>query len=162
MHRPGQRGDQGQGVGSQFHFTGRFGAVEQPQLSPEDRHASPELGGDAVLGLLERPHAPLEILVAEDNAVNQLVMKRLLQKRGHRVTFVSDGRSAIAAVFRERFDVVFMDVQMPELDGLEATRQIRQAETDGRRVPIVAHTAHPMQGDKQRCLEAADVQGASA
>jgi signal transduction histidine kinase/ActR/RegA family two-component response regulator len=142
------------GVGSQFHFTGRFGAVEQQQLSPDDRHSSPDLSGAAVLGLLERPHSPLEILVAEDNAVNQLVMKRLLHKRGHRVTFVSDGRSAVAAVFRERFDVVFMDVQMPELDGLEATRQIRQAKTDGRRVPIVALTAHAMQGDKQRCLEA--------
>jgi CheY-like chemotaxis protein len=120
------------GLGSQFHFTGRFGAVEQPERA--------DLNDDAVL----------------DNSVNQLVMKRLLHKRGHRVTFVADGRSAIAAVFRERFDVVFMDVQMPVLDGLEATREIRQAEAanHGSHVPIIALTAHAMQGDKQRCLEA--------
>jgi CheY-like chemotaxis protein len=145
------------GLGSQFHFTGRFGAVEQPERA--------DLNDDGVLGLLERPHAAtqsfrksegLDILVAEDNSVNQLVMKRLLHKRGHRVTFVADGRSAIAAVFRERFDVVFMDVQMPVLDGLEATREIRQAEAanHGSHVPIIALTAHAMQGDKQRCLEA--------
>ena len=99
--------------------------------------------------------APLNVLVAEDNAVNQLVMTRLLQKRGHQVTIVSDGRQAIDAVAANAFDVVFMDVQMPELDGLQATREIRRREAGThQRIPIVALTAHAMQSDMERCLEA--------
>jgi signal transduction histidine kinase/DNA-binding response OmpR family regulator len=99
-------------------------------------------------------HASLNILVAEDNAVNQLVMKRLLNKRGHRVTMVADGHSAVAAVAAGNFDVILMDVQMPELDGLQATREIRANEAGtGRRIPIVALTAHAMQSDQERCLE---------
>jgi len=99
-------------------------------------------------------HRPLNILVAEDNAVNQLVMTRLLQKRGHRATIVPDGRKAVDAVAATGFDIVFMDVQMPELDGLEATREIRKRE-DGthRRIPIVALTAHATQSDMDQCLE---------
>jgi signal transduction histidine kinase/ActR/RegA family two-component response regulator len=156
------------GVGSQFHFTGRFGVVEQ--LPAAQRDAAPSvLTAQAVSRLLEsragtqepqisaQPpssvHARLEILVADDNAVNQLVMKRLLHKRGHGVTAVSDGRSAAAAAARDRFDMVFMDVQMPGLDGLQATRQIRGTEV-GTRMPIIALTAHVMQDDKQRCLDA--------
>jgi len=98
--------------------------------------------------------AGLNILVAEDNAVNQLVMACLLKKRGHKVTIVPDGRKAIDAVAANAFDVVFMDVQMPELDGLEATREIRRREAGTRRrVPIVALTAHATQSDMDRCLE---------
>jgi CheY-like chemotaxis protein len=97
---------------------------------------------------------PLHILLAEDNAVNQLVMKRLLHKRGHTVTVVSDGRSAAEAVACDDFDIVFMDVQMPELDGLQATQQIRGTEAAHQRVRIIALTAHALQGDKQRCLDA--------
>jgi signal transduction histidine kinase/CheY-like chemotaxis protein len=148
------------GIGSQFHFTARFGVANPAQ----------PLSEAAVVGLLEtRPlnlpaaaaaaataaNGGLNILVAEDNAVNQLVMTRLLRKRNHQVTVVSDGRSAVDTVSRNDFDVVFMDVQMPVLDGLQATQEIRQAEADTHhRVPIVALTAHAMQGDKQRCLEA--------
>lgn len=84
---------------------------------------------------------PLNILVAEDNAVNQLVMTRLLRKRGHQVTVVSDGRGAIAAVSGEDFDLVLMDVQMPELDGLQATAEIRKSEEHtGRRQSIPARS----------------------
>jgi CheY-like chemotaxis protein len=98
--------------------------------------------------------AALNILVAEDNAVNQLVITRLLQLRGHKVTIVADGRKAIDAVAANAFDVVFMDVQMPELDGLEATREIRKREAGTpRRIPIVALTAHAMKSDMDRCLE---------
>ena len=98
--------------------------------------------------------AGLNILVAEDNAVNQLVMTCLLKKRGHEVTIVSDGRKAIDAVAANDFDIVFMDVQMPELDGLEATREIRRREAGTRhRVPIVALTAHATRSDMDRCLE---------
>ena len=97
---------------------------------------------------------PLNILVAEDNAVNQLVMTRMLQKRGHKVTIVTDGRKAIDAVAVSAFDIVFMDVQMPDLDGLEATREIRKREAGTQhRTPIVALTAHAMKSDMERCLE---------
>jgi signal transduction histidine kinase/CheY-like chemotaxis protein len=99
-------------------------------------------------------HTPLNILVAEDNAVNQLVMTRLLHKRGHKVTVVDDGRSAVEAVAGNDFDVVLMDVQMPVLDGLQATREIRDSEAGTQRhIPIVALTAHAMQSDQQRCLD---------
>jgi CheY-like chemotaxis protein len=95
----------------------------------------------------------LSILLAEDNAVNQLVMQRLLVKRGHRVTIAATGKAAIEAIEHETFDLVFMDVQMPEVDGFEATREIRRREASGRtRLPIVALTAHAMSGDRERCL----------
>jgi len=87
--------------------------------------------------------------------VNQLVMQRLLVKRGHRVTIAATGKAAIDALSRDRFDLVFMDVQMPEVDGFEATREIRKREASGQpRTPIVALTAHAMSGDRERCLEA--------
>src|SRR5579863_2714489 len=97
----------------------------------------------------------LNILLAEDNAVNVMVMKRMLQKRGHKVTVVGDGRSAIDAVAGGTFDLVFMDVQMPELDGLEATQEIRNREAGGHtRIPIFALTAHAMKSDRDVCVEA--------
>ncbi len=95
----------------------------------------------------------LNILLAEDNVVNQLVMQRLLVKRGHRVTIAATGKAAIEAAERESFDLVFMDVQMPEVDGFEATREIRRREAGGARLPIVALTAHAMSGDRERCLD---------
>ena len=107
-----------------------------------------------------RPHAGpagegLHILVAEDNHVNQTLAARILQKRGHRVTVVGNGREAVDAALGGRFDVVLMDVQMPEMDGLEATAAIRQAERGlDRHLPIVAMTAHAMKGDQDKCLEA--------
>lgn len=97
----------------------------------------------------------LHVLVAEDNPVNQRVVQLLLERRGHRVELVADGAEAVAAVRRARFDLVLMDVQMPQMDGIEATRAIRLAEagTD-RHLPIVAMTAHAMKGDRERCLDA--------
>jgi CheY-like chemotaxis protein len=97
----------------------------------------------------------LRVLLAEDNPVNQRVVLRLLQKQGHVVVVAGTGREAVGAWERERFDLVLMDVQMPELDGLEATGVIRAREQGtGRRVPIVAMTAHALKGDRERCLEA--------
>jgi signal transduction histidine kinase/CheY-like chemotaxis protein len=96
----------------------------------------------------------LRILLAEDNKVNQMVARRLLEKRGHIVTVVENGRAAVASAESGGFDLAFMDVQMPEMDGLEATAEIRKRETGGRRLPIVAMTAHTMKGDRERCLEA--------
>jgi CheY-like chemotaxis protein len=101
------------------------------------------------------PGGGLNILLAEDNPVNQLVMQGLLGKRGHRVIVAATGKLALEAMEREAFDLVFMDVQMPELDGFDATREIRLKERPGgRRVPIIALTAHAMSGDRERCLEA--------
>jgi signal transduction histidine kinase/ligand-binding sensor domain-containing protein/DNA-binding response OmpR family regulator len=99
-----------------------------------------------------RSAASLKILVAEDNPINQMVAVRLLEKRAHRVTVAATGREAVAAVERERFDLVLMDVQMPEMDGYEATAAIRQAEAGtGRHLPIFALTARAMKGDEERC-----------
>jgi PAS domain S-box-containing protein len=97
----------------------------------------------------------LRILLAEDNAVNQKLVVRLLEKRGHQVDITSNGRDAIAALERQPFDLVLMDVQMPEMGGFEATAAIRQKEQQtGGHVPILAMTAHAMKGDRERCLEA--------
>ena len=97
----------------------------------------------------------LRVLVAEDNRVNQLVVTRILEKLGHQVTVVGNGREALAAVETGKFDLIVMDVQMPEMDGLDATMAIRTWEkTTGTHVPIVAMTAHAMKGDRERCLAA--------
>jgi signal transduction histidine kinase/CheY-like chemotaxis protein/ligand-binding sensor domain-containing protein len=99
--------------------------------------------------------ASLEILLAEDNRVNQVVILRLLEKWGHHVTLASDGREALAALEKSSFDLVLMDVDMPEMDGFEATAAVRAREKTGMgHVFIMAMTAHAMKGDEQRCLEA--------
>ena len=96
----------------------------------------------------------LRLLLTEDNLVNQKLAKRLLEKRGHAVVIAGNGCEAVQALRQERFDVVLMDVQMPEMDGFEATKMIRARERDtGEHVPIVAMTAHAMKGDRERCLE---------
>jgi CheY-like chemotaxis protein len=97
----------------------------------------------------------LRILLAEDNVVNQRLVVRLLTKRGHSVQVAGDGQEAIRTLAQEPFDLILMDVQMPEVDGCEATRRIRAAErATGGHVPIIALTAHAMEGDQERCLEA--------
>jgi PAS domain S-box-containing protein len=103
------------------------------------------------------PQTILSVLVAEDNAVNQLLATRLLEKRGHRVVMTSNGREALEALAKERFDLVIMDVQMPGMDGLQATHSLREKEKekrDGFHQPVIALTAHAMKGDQERCLAA--------
>jgi len=95
------------------------------------------------------------ILLVEDNAVNQRLAARLLEKRGHTVAIAGNGKEALAALEKQSFDLVFMDVQMPEMDGFEATAAIRGKEkASGNHLPIIAMTAHAMAGDRERCLEA--------
>jgi len=103
----------------------------------------------------QETHRSLRVLLAEDNVVNQRLAARLMEKRGHTVVGVSTGREALAALAQESFDLVLMDVQMPDMDGLEATTAIRrwEQETSGH-VPIIAMTAHTMQGDEERCRAA--------
>ncbi len=98
---------------------------------------------------------PLRILLAEDNAVNQRLAAVILGKMGHSVTVANNGAEAVKKWAEASFDLIFMDVQMPEVDGLEATRRIREQERSaGGRIPIIAMTAHAMRGDYERCLEA--------
>ena len=135
------------GQGSQFHFTGCFG---EPSPVVEAVSSSVPLPLAAAKTLRK-----LRVLLAEDNAVNQKIATRVLEKHGHHVTVAADGRLALAALDRATFDVVLMDVQMPEMDGFESTAAIRGHEREtGNHLPIVAMTAHAMPGDRERCLAA--------
>jgi PAS domain S-box-containing protein len=138
------------GGGSTFHFVVQVGTdADEPSAGKPVEPAS---------RLARRDHGiePLEILLAEDNAVNRLVAVRLLERAGHRVKVATTGREAVALWERDAFDLVLMDVQMPELDGFEATAAIRRGEekTGSRRLPVIAMTAHALAGDRDRCLEA--------
>jgi CheY-like chemotaxis protein len=137
------------GRGSTFHFSAHFGvgtetstAAESVGKLAEAITAGPEPGTD------------LRILLAEDNPVNQRLASKLLEKRGHRVTVTSTGRGALERIQDETFDVVLMDVQMPEMDGLEATRRIRCQFPAGGGPQVLALTAHAMIGDRERFLAA--------
>jgi signal transduction histidine kinase/CheY-like chemotaxis protein len=104
---------------------------------------------------LRESHRKLQILVAEDNAVNQALILRVLEKMGHSPVLANNGKEALALSVSREFDLAFMDVQMPEMDGLSATRAIREREkSSGAHLPIFAMTAHAMKGDRERCLEA--------
>ena len=123
--------------GAQPHLEGAAGRAEREDGPPERRRARCECSWP------------------EDNVVNQRVAVGLLTKRGHDVTVANNGLEALAALERGAFDVVLMDVQMPEMGGLEATAAIRQRERDtGGHMRIVAMTAHAMNGDRERCLAA--------
>jgi len=97
----------------------------------------------------------VHVLVAEDNLVNQQLVVQLLEMRGHSVTLAQNGREVLAALEKDSFDVVLMDVNMPEMDGYQTTAVIREREKgNGRRVPIIAITGLAMKGDRERCLQA--------
>ncbi|MGO9012015.1 MAG: response regulator [Bryobacteraceae bacterium] len=105
--------------------------------------------------LLSESRRKLRVLLAEDNLINTMLAVRLLEMQDHSVTVANDGKEAVALVEGGGFDVVLMDVQMPNMSGLEATAAIRAIERGtGKHVPIVAMTAHAMKGDEERCLKA--------
>jgi signal transduction histidine kinase/CheY-like chemotaxis protein len=151
------------GRGSTFHFTACFGQPSTPMVpplpvAPPGMHSLPVLVVDdaehGTSGPDVCPSQPRKrILVAEDNVINQKLVVRLLEKHGYMVVVANDGKEALAALARESFDLVLMDVQMPEIGGFEATAAIRQREREtGGYVPIIALTAHAMRGDYERCL----------
>jgi CheY-like chemotaxis protein len=118
------------------------------RLDEREADATSELDGE-----LAAEH-PLRILLAEDNAVNQKLALRLLEKLGYRADVAGNGIEALDALERQRYDLLLSDVQMPEMDGLEATRRIIERWPEGERPWIVAMTAEAMSGDRERCLEA--------
>jgi len=125
---------------------------DRPTGGAEDTVARPTKRAKLPSGT---PLRPLTILLAEDNVINQRVAVRVLQKAGHTVAVAMNGREVLDVIGTTRYDVVLMDIQMPEMDGWEATRAIRAAEqTTGGHLPIVAMTAHAMKGDRERCLAA--------
>jgi PAS domain S-box-containing protein len=99
-------------------------------------------------------HRKLRVLIAEDNAVNSLIARKMIEKLGHTVTLAGNGKEAIEALKIAPYDVVLMDCQMPEMDGFEATKYIRDSKDDWKSVQIIAMTAHAMSGDRERCLAA--------
>jgi two-component system, sensor histidine kinase len=174
--------DSAEGNGAAFHFTVPFEIASPASAVDVDRSlAAPSLpiaanspaeagkplpqtrrlGEEAASSALLEPASAAaatrssRILLAEDNVVNQRVAVGLLERRGHHVSVANNGREAVNAVMREAFDVVLMDVQMPEMGGIEATAEIRKREvTSGGHVRIIAMTAHAMSGDRDRCLAA--------
>jgi signal transduction histidine kinase/ligand-binding sensor domain-containing protein/CheY-like chemotaxis protein len=145
------------GAGSHFYFTAVFEVPETAGKDARQRALTRPLGLANPEQTTAKRASSLRILVAEDNAVNQQLAKRLLEKQGHSVTIAADGRQAVDALERSNweFDAVLMDIQMPEMDGLDATKAIRRIESSGaRHIPIIALTAHAMKRDQERCLAA--------
>jgi CheY-like chemotaxis protein len=115
----------------------------------------PELKGDAWAEPAKPAAASLRILLTEDNLINQRVASTLLHREGHEVFIANNGLEALRALEERSFDLILMDVQMPQMDGLEATAAIRRREkASGTRIPIIAMTAHAMADDRERCLAA--------
>ena len=150
--------------GSTFHFSVAMNAATREEVAEREACAVIPQGFDQQL-----PVRPLRILLAEDFYVNQQMIRALLKKQGHTVSLVENGRQALEAVQQSGFDLVLMDVQMPEMDGLESTREIRRWECavrtakeagsqnpqDGSaHLPIIALTAHAIKGDREKCLDA--------
>jgi hypothetical protein len=139
--------------GSKFHFTTVF---ELPARASEMENTDLEDEAQSLAERVAREEKArgFHILVAEDNPINQKLAVRLLEKKGYRATVAENGLVALACLETQRFDMILMDVQMPEMGGLEATRSIRERERiAGGHIPIVAMTANAMKGDRERCLE---------
>jgi CheY-like chemotaxis protein len=130
-------------------------AIESVVGGADQKKAPSELATPLPPPNAGRPKRAMRILLAEDNLVNQRLATRLLEKRGHRVVVASNGREALAALEEGTFDLVLMDIQMPEMDGMEVTAKIREKENlTGGHQPVVALTAHAMKGDQELCLAA--------
>ncbi|RMG44482.1 MAG: response regulator [Candidatus Dadabacteria bacterium] len=133
-----------EGCGSCFYYTVSVGKPEH-QAEPEESVA--DVSEDRQAG-------SLMILVAEDNSVNQLIARRMLEKAGHTVKIAENGRVALDLLEQDKFDLILMDCQMPEMDGFKATREIRSRSSDTSKIPIIAMTAFATEEEKRRCLQA--------
>ncbi len=152
------------GCGSTFHFTAQLTEPVKPsELRQTIGRVLPAAPGDVRPSVARGrtrpvsvpPMRPLRILLAEDSLLNQKLAVGLLSKWGHTVTVANNGLEAVSAATQQHFDLVLMDIMMPEMNGFEATQAIRRQERErGGRVPIVALTAHALKGDRERCLEA--------
>ena len=160
------------GQGSTFHFTATFGFQEGKGAAQDlaatasltglkntqgVRSLDPEVPGESPPSPPAQTMSPcgLRVLLVEDNVTNQVVALKMLQEQGHTVAVAGNGREALATLARQTFDLVLMDVQMPEMDGLEATAALRaQERATGGHLPVIALTAHAMTGDRERCLAA--------
>jgi len=144
------------GKGSVFHFTVQLGKPrdEDLGLSLREESRAAAAASDPEDSRAAAPAQQLRILLAEDSFVNQKLALGLLKKHGHEVVVANNGREAVELARAGDFDLILMDVQMPELDGLDATRAIRDGEQQtGGHIPIIALTAHAMKGDRERCLD---------
>jgi CheY-like chemotaxis protein len=134
-----------EGQGSTFHFTAKFQLAGTPEAHAGQGNG--EMNTDTA--------RKLNILIAEDNAVSQTMLIRVLEKAGHSVEAVADGQAALAALSEGQFELILMDVQMPELDGFEVTQKVREKEASGgAHIPIVAMTAYATEEDRRKCLDA--------
>jgi CheY-like chemotaxis protein len=140
------------GVGSTFTFTVK---VKLPCMQPAQHKVkdSKPVIKPPIEGHFQRAR-PLSILLAEDNAVNQMVLLQMLRKIGYQADLASNGFDVLEALDRQAYDVVLMDIQMPDMDGFEATRRILARFPKKKRPRIIALTAHALNGDRERCLEA--------
>ena len=137
------------GKGSNFHFTAKF-PIHKGEVENKEQKELPE--NDEQTPKLENK---FDILLAEDNVINQKLIRLILEKRGHNISIVSNGREAIDILGKEKFDIILMDIQMPDMDGFHASRLIREKEVQtGGHIPIVALTAHALKGTKEKCLQA--------
>jgi signal transduction histidine kinase/CheY-like chemotaxis protein len=137
------------GRGSRFWFSATYAKHREGELGVEEQKAAAVLLADSARG-----EARGRILVAEDNPVNQRIALRILEKAGYQAEAVCDGKQVLEALAKNPYDLVLMDVQMPEMDGFQATAEIRRLEAATRRTPIIAMTANAMAGDRERCLGA--------
>ncbi|WHH61378.1 PAS domain S-box protein [Petroclostridium sp. X23] len=128
------------GEGSTFFFTLPLKVGQVPVKKEVDQN------------LVKKPNIPLKILLVEDDKVNQIVFQQMLSDKGHTMQIASNGKEALEIIKKEKFDIIFMDIQMPEMDGIEITQRIRQMEGGTKHVPIVAVTAYALKGDKERFL----------
>ncbi len=136
------------GRGSAFHFTARFGSVQ-----PVSRQLTLSSAGQITHTPDARGKRPLRVLLTEDNPINQKLAARLLEREGHTVVLAETGRRALELLLSGSFDLVLMDIQMPDMNGFDTTAEIRRREQgSGRHLPIIATTAHAMVGDRERCL----------
>lgn len=148
------------GKGSKFHFTSRFGMQESdefvevlPILKVEKQELEVEAEVAKPSEDIKRGRRRFKLLLAEDNTVNQKVATRILNDAGYNVDPVGNGAEALKAVQNGNYDLVLMDVQMPEMDGFTATQTIRGIQGDKSKIPIIALTAHALTGDREKCLE---------